>query len=77
MKLALKSRTKDPRRELCRWNEAIKHHTSIFDSPTTYEPTAANPVVFHLYGYDKSAESLVLTEDDYLDYLVNISKDSD
>ena len=31
------------------------------------EPTAANPVVFHLHGHDRETRSLVLTEDDYLD----------
>ncbi len=75
MEMALKSRNKDSKRDFCRWNETVKHHTSVFDGISIYEPTPANPVVFHLYGYDKSAESLVLTEDDYLDFLVNISKD--
>ena len=75
LELALKSRQKTPRKEICRWNETVKHHESIFDSDAAFEPTVSNPVVFHLYGNDTSAESLVLTEDDYLDYLVHISKD--
>lgn len=77
MELALKSRNKDPKREMCRWNETVKHHTSIFDGDSVFEPTPANPVIYHLYGFDKSPESLVLTEDDYLDFLVSISKDED
>jgi hypothetical protein len=70
---ALESRHKDPKRELCRWNQLVKDQPSIFDSGFT--PTVANPVVFHLHGHDKVPESLVLTEDDYLDFLVNISRD--
>jgi hypothetical protein len=70
---ALRSRKKDPTRELCQWNKYIKGLPSIFESG--FEPTVANPVVFHLHGYDKVSESLVLTEDDYLDFLVNISTD--
>ena len=70
---ALESRHKDPKRELCRWNQLVKDEPSIFDSGFT--PTVANPVVFHLHGHDRVPESLVLTEDDYLDFLVNISRD--
>jgi hypothetical protein len=70
---ALESRRKDPKRELCRWNQLVKDEPSIFDSG--FMPTVANPVVFHLHGHDKVPESLVLTEDDYLDFLVNISRD--
>jgi len=64
---------KDPRRELCRWNEFISAGPSIFDSD--FEPNVANPVVFHLYGHTGAPESLILTEDDYLDFLASVSRD--
>jgi len=72
---ALKSRNKDPKRELCRWTKDVEDQPSIFESEPGFDPTPANPVVFHLHGHDKVPESLVLTEDDYLDFLVNISRD--
>ena len=72
---ALRSRHKDPKRELCRWNKLVKDQPSIFESEPGFNPTPANPVVFHLHGHDEVPESLVLTEDDYLDFLVNISSD--
>jgi hypothetical protein len=65
---ALRSRYKDARRELCRWNESIRGEPSVFDSD--FNPTVANPVVFHLHGHT-TPESLVLTEDDYLSFLAN------
>jgi hypothetical protein len=74
---ALKSRNKDPKRELCRWNQLVKDRPCIFDSEPGFRPTVANPVVFHLHGHNPLPESLVLTEDDYLDFLVNISKDQE
>ena len=74
---ALMSRGKDPRRELCRWNGLLKKPPSVFDVGTGFRPTSANPVVFHLYGHNEVPESLVLTEDDYLDFLVNISRQQD
>jgi len=70
---ALKSRNKDPVREVCRWNKYIREQSSVFDRG--FRPTVANPVVFHLHGHNEVPESLVLTEDDYLDFLVNISRD--
>ena len=78
---ALKSRNKDPKRELCCWNkylkDQLKDQPSIFESEPGFDPTPANPVVFHLHGHDDVSESLVLTEDDYMDFLVNISRDQD
>lgn len=78
---ALKVQRKEPKRELCRWNkyvrEILKEKKSVFDSESAFVPTPANPVVFHLHGHDKVPESLVLTEDDYLDFLVNISRHQD
>jgi hypothetical protein len=74
---ALRSRNKDPRQELCRWNKYIKHQQSVFASGTGFDPTSAHPVVFHLHGHSGVPESLVLAEGDYLDFLVNISRDGD
>jgi SIR2-like domain len=57
-----------------RWNKLLlEQQTSAFDAG--YEPTVASPVVFHLHGRSDIPESIVVTEDDYFDFLVNISKD--
>jgi hypothetical protein len=80
---ALKSYPKDARLEFCRWNDALNNPSlfdpSLFDTETgseisSFAPNVANPVVFHLYGHTGVAESLVLTEDDYLQFLVETSK---
>ena len=72
---ALVSRNKDPKRELCQWNEFVRgrDRQSVFDAGAAYEPTPANPIVYHLHGYGEVPESMVLTDDDYLDFLVSIS----
>lgn len=75
MTSALKAAGKRPHRELCRWNKFIKDSPSIFDQDPGFEPSPEEPVVFHLHGHDQVPESLVLTEDDYLDFLVSISRD--
>ncbi len=74
---ALKDRNKDPKQEMCRWNKYVKNQPSVFESESGFNPTPANPVVFHLHGHYEMPQSLVLTEDDYLDFLVSISKDKD
>jgi hypothetical protein len=74
MYLALKNRERDPKRELCRWNRFVEmEESSVFGSG--YVPTSANPLVFHLHGHYDLPQSLVLTEDDYLDFLVRLSSD--
>jgi hypothetical protein len=70
---ALEIEYKDPKRELCRWNPYLKNQKSIFDSLPDFKPTPANPVVYHLHGHDKVTESLILTEDDYLQFLANMA----
>ncbi len=72
---ALRSKGKDPKREICRWNSS----PTVADVPRVLDPgfvpTPASPVVFHLHGHFDVPDSLVLTEDDYLDFLVAISRD--
>lgn len=66
---------KYPKREFCRWNRYYKDKPSIFEKKPDFEPTVEHPIVFHLHGHNEEPESLVLTEDDYLDFLVKISND--
>lgn len=78
---ALTRHHRDPKRVLCQWNRAardyVKDNPTVLEENPTYKPTVANPVVFHLHGYVPVAESLVLTEDDYMDFLVNMSTERD
>jgi hypothetical protein len=63
-----------PRRQICRWYEtpAAGRRRTELES----EPTPDNPLVFHLHGHYETPESLVLTEDDYLNFLVRLSEPS-
>ena len=69
---ALRSRNKEPEREFCRWNSFVRQELSILEREEAFEPTAEYPIVYHLHGHDGIPESVVLTEDDYLDFLVNV-----
>ena len=41
-----------------------------------FTPSVENPLVYHLFGLEAYPESMVLNEDDYLDFLAAISKDA-
>lgn len=71
--LALRN-NKKPIKELCRWNKFIGTK-SIFEEEDDFSPSAERPVVFHLHGHIGNLYSMVLTEDDYLDFLINVAED--
>jgi hypothetical protein len=62
---------KAPRAEVCCWTKDLKDSiVSTIDDE--YRPTPDEPLVYHLLGLDRYVDSLVLTEDDHLDYLGNL-----
>lgn len=68
-----------PRRETCKWYMARRTQKSAsdpeFNFDLDFDPTPDVPVVFHLHGRLDKLESIVLTEDDYLDFLMYISEE--
>jgi hypothetical protein len=77
--LKVEERRKSPRREVCCWNKYMRKilqqqgKSSIFVAEPDF-PTAAKPVVFHLHGHDELPESIVIAEVDYLEFLVNMTR---
>jgi hypothetical protein len=70
---ALQQLGKNPRTEICPWHERLESLPSALTGD--YQPTVQAPLVYHLHGYDQYPESLVLTEDDYLEFLVTVTQD--
>jgi SIR2-like protein len=72
---AIKHRERKCRREFCRWNRhpEVRDAESVFEGG--YRPEPSEPLVFYLHGYHDVPQSLVLTEDDYLDFLIRLSND--
>lgn len=71
---ALRQALRNPRVDFCRWTStpAVKNHPSQL--PRMFVPTAAEPVVYHLHGHIDVPQSLVLTETDYVSFLVELSR---
>jgi hypothetical protein len=40
----------------------------------SYEPSVGEPLVYHLFGVDTAPSTLILSEDDYLRYLMEVSR---
>ncbi len=49
----------------------------MFDRDRTYRPDDQRPLVYHLFGHLARRRSLVLTEDDYFDFLIGVTRDKD
>lgn len=60
--------------EVARWNDGLMSDVeSQFDKG--YEPSRERPLVFHIHGHWDLPQSMVATEDDYFDFLVNVARD--
>jgi hypothetical protein len=62
--------------EACKWNPNLSLQPSLFKRGSKFNPSPPTPVVYHLHGHRSVLDSVVLTEDDYLDFLVNMSRES-
>jgi hypothetical protein len=73
---ALLSRSRQPLRAVCPWytqdSAKLLEARKPFRQPEPASPKT--PVVYHLHGHHAAPESLVLTEDDYIEFLVQASK---
>jgi hypothetical protein len=74
---ALQAAGKSPANDICRWNSRLRYQNSVFSSGGAFKPSAGSPVVFHLHGSWLYPESIVLTEDDYVDFLIRTSQDDE
>lgn len=61
-----------PHQVSCKWYLASRLRST--DLALGFDPTPDDPLVFHLHGSLENVESMVLTEDDYLDFLMRISE---
>lgn len=81
LEAALTAWGKDPQIEVYAWRDdiqdALEEKNLLFrdENKLVFPPTIEKPLVVHLHGIDDVPGSLVLSEDDYLEFLVNITRD--
>jgi len=77
LEAALREQNKDPQTVLCPWNDYIEQVNSIFDEEPHYQPSIERPLVYHLFGSWDEPLSVVLTEDNYFDFLIGVTSNKE
>jgi len=76
---ALRFHGKNPRSLVCIWSDDFKSFLEDADLASTlsskYKPTSDEPLVYHLHGDMDIPQSLVLTERDYIQFIINLSRE--
>ena len=74
---AILANGRKPRTQICFWKgEPMRYVDESHRTDYDFKPSAEQPLVYHLFGLEAYPQSLVLTEDDYLDFLAAIAQDS-
>ncbi len=69
---ALMRAGKRVRRDHCHWYNRFAQGPSVWTQ--RLGPSVNDPVVYHWHGSTEDVDSLVLTEDDYIDFLVTLTR---
>ncbi len=70
---ALREEGAEPEVRICPWNKLIPKDKAKFED----EPTVEKPLVYHLFGHLSVPRSMVVSEDQYFDYLIGITLNKD
>jgi hypothetical protein len=63
--------TAEPTVEICRWNDRLAADLPKY---STKKPTEESPTVFHLHGHIAEQNSVLVAEDDYIDFTVSLAQ---
>ncbi len=73
---ALEEADRKPEVMISPWNARLASRKTIFDLQPDYEPSVERPLVFSLFGRWNDRGSLVLTEDEYIKYLIGFTRNN-
>jgi TIR domain/SIR2-like domain len=72
---ALREAGKEPVEEVCRWRaDVYDWPPSTLEAEPGYVPSVERPLVFHVFGHLAVPESLVITEDDYIEFVIGVAE---
>jgi SIR2-like domain len=80
---ALKSKGKKPISDFCRWSEELKEYAEVSEINTNLydvggsQISPATPLVYHLHGDIDHPLSMVLTEKDFIDFVIFLNKENE
>lgn len=74
---AIRLEGRKPVTQVCFWSRDTTNILPEHIPDPNFIPTPETPLVYHLFGLERYPRSLVLSEDDYLDFLVEVTGDND
>ncbi|GIH95800.1 hypothetical protein Psi01_64300 [Planobispora siamensis] len=69
---SLRAAGKHPNMALCPWNDSMEYD-GLFGREVGWAPRPDTPLVYHLHGSLHDPRSIVLAEDDYLEFLTSLA----
>lgn len=73
---ALDAEGKKPITQVCFWSGSRTSARAEHWHDQDYEPTPTSPIVYHLFGLEDYPQTLVLSEDDFMNFLVAVVEDT-
>lgn len=77
LETALDAVGKKPRTQLCFWNGSKSGINPEHLPDSKFNPTPQNPAVYHLFGMERYRDTIVLSEDDYMNFLITATEEFD
>lgn len=77
-----KNSRKKPESDFCKWSDNLNNYlktaniSSVFDD-AQYKFTEDRPLVYHIHDDIETPESMILTERDYFEFVINMNKGDD
>lgn len=68
---ALRNKRKDPQVLLCPWHSSLHEQAG---KTVNYVPSPEKPAIYYLHGSAREPSSIVITEDDYLDFILWVTR---
>jgi hypothetical protein len=73
---ALEAEGKKPRTQICFWSGEVSSVAPAHRTDLDFVPKVTEPLVYHLYGLEDYPQTMVLSEDDYLNFLIAMVEDT-
>ncbi|NUW31668.1 SIR2 family protein [Nonomuraea sp. SMC257] len=74
---ALARAHKKPNIAICPWHDQIDHSQELLSSEAGWNPRPDSPLIYHLHGSMRQPQSIVLTNDDYEEFITSLVADRD
>lgn len=74
---ALRYKNKSCEVDFLRWCKQLENHHKSSILKTEYVPASDHPLVYHMHGVSDIPGSMVLTECDYIDFMINYARKPD